>query len=104
MRVKLDVSPDSDIKVEKDEAGNVLFVEFEPFFGRKTGQAILAYGAAVNDNGVVLDRFALAVSGANGKVSKTGRAEPVKAAADLITEKRADDPPRPPAKPAAPPT
>lgn len=96
MRVKLDVSPDSDIKVEKDEQGNVLSVEFEPFFGRKTAQAVLAYGAAINDNGVVLDRFALTVSGANGKVSKTGRAEPVKSAADLIEDtKTAARPPKP---------
>lgn len=99
MRVKLDVSPDSDIKVEKDEAGNVLSIEFEPFFGKKNGQAVLAYGAVINDNNVTLDRFSLGVSGATGKVSKSGRAEPVKAAADEIKDTK--QLPATPAKPPA---
>jgi hypothetical protein len=101
MRVKLDVSPDAEIKVETDEGGNVLSVEFEPFFAKKSGQAVLAYGAVVNDNGVRLDRFSLVVSGATGKVTKTGRAEPVKAAADAITD---DDEktPKPKTQPPAP--
>lgn len=93
MKVKLDISPDSDIKVETDEAGNVLSVTFEPFFGKRNGQAILTYGAVINDNGVVLDRFALSVSASTGKISKSGRAEPVKAAADAITKPSADEPP-----------
>lgn len=105
MRVKLDVSPDAEIKVETDQDGNVLSVEFEPFFAKKAGQAVLAYGAVVNDNGVRLDRFSLVVSGSTGKVTKTGRAEPVKAAADAITddEKPPKQKTQPPAEKPAPP-
>lgn len=101
MRIKLDVSPDSEIKVEKDEAGNVLSVEFEPFFAKKNGQAVLAYGATINDNNVTLDRFSLVVSGATGKVTKSGRGETVKAAADEIKDAKQASEQKPGAPPPA---
>lgn len=98
MRVKLDVSPDAEIKVIKDDEDNIISVEFEPFFGKKNGGAVLAYGEVINDNDVCLDRFSLTVSGATGKVSKGGRAEPVKAAADELTDD--DNKKKPATKPA----
>ena len=82
MKVKLDVSPDSIIKVDTDEDGTVLSIEFEPMFAKSKGVAILAYGIVQTDKGKLVDRFALSVSGATGLVRKTGRAEPVKAAID----------------------
>jgi hypothetical protein len=97
MKVKLDVSPDAEMKVIKDNDDNIISIEFEPFFGKKNGGAVLAYGEVINDNNVCLDRFALSVSGATGKVAKTGRAEPVKAAADELTD---DAPKKPATKPA----
>lgn len=99
MKVRLDVSPDAEISVVKDDDDNIIAVEFEPFFGKKNGGAVLAYGEVVNDNKVSLDRFSLTVSGATGKVSKTGRAATVKAAADELTDD-ADDKKKPAPKPA----
>lgn len=84
MKVKLEVSPDSDIRVETDAEGNILFIEFEPFFTKKKGSVVLTYGTATNNNGAVLDRFALAVSGSNGRVTKTCRDTPVLAAVDAV--------------------
>ncbi len=82
MKIRLEIGPDCDVEVEKDDAGNPIAVLLTPVFSKKTGQVVVAFGVAKSDAGRQLDRFALTVSGATGKVSKTGRSEPVKAAVD----------------------
>lgn len=82
MRVKLEIGPDTDVKVEQDDTGAVLSIEFNPAFAKRNGSAIIAYGVATSDSNKVLDRFALTVSGTNGKVAKSSRSESVKAAVD----------------------
>jgi len=82
MKIKLDLSPDTEISVEKDDDGNVLSLTLVPSFAKRNGHAVLAYGVATSETGKLLDRFALNVSGGTGKVSKTGRVVAVKAAVD----------------------
>lgn len=82
MRVILEISPDADIKVEKDEDGNVISIEFVPLFAGRNASAVLAYGVAKTDTGNTLDRFSLVVSGQNGRVTKKSRTGAVKAAVD----------------------
>jgi hypothetical protein len=82
VRVKLEVSPDSEVEVETDADGNVISVEFTPLFAGRNAQAVLAYGVAKSDKGKVLDRFSLAVSGVNGRVLKKSRTGAVKAQVD----------------------
>ena len=88
MKVRLDFGPDVDVRVETDGDDNVIGVDITPRFASKSAQAILAYGAASNNQGNVLDRFALVVSGANGKITKKSRTAPVKALVDMTDEER----------------
>lgn len=88
MKVQLDFGPDTKVAVEKDEAGEIVSITLEPKFASRSAQAVLAYGAAVNDHGSVLDRFSLVASGANGKVTKKSRTAPVKALVDMTDEER----------------
>lgn len=94
MKIKLEIGPDCDVKVENDDQGNPVAIELTPVFTKKNGQVVVAFGVSKTDGGKQLDRFALSVSGATGKVSKTDRKEPVKAAVD-----EGDKPAAPPADP-----
>ncbi len=97
MKVTLEVGPDAEVEVTKDDAGNIVAIEFNPLFAKSRGAAVLAYGVAKNDKGKLLDRFTVSVSGATGKVTKTGRVEPTAAAVDSAADE--DDPEAdPPAK------
>lgn len=82
MKIKLELGPDVDVKVETDEDGNPIGITLSPVFTKRNGQVVLAFVAATTDGGKQLDRFALTVSGVTGKVSKSDRTEIVKAAVD----------------------
>ena len=82
MRVRLDIGPDTDVEIERDNDGNPIAVIFKPLFASRTAAAVLAYGVAKSDAEEVLDRFVLSVSGASGGVSKKNRAHCVTAAVD----------------------
>lgn len=88
MKVKFDVSPDTEISVDQDADGNVLSVIFSPMFASAGGTAVLAYGTATTDKGKTLDRFSLVASAATGKVTKKGRTKPARARVD---DDEADD-------------
>lgn len=88
MRVKLDLGPDTQAKVDTDESGNVVSITLEPRFASASAHTVLAYGASVTDSGAVLDRFSLGVSGASGKIVKKSRTTPVKALVDMSDEER----------------
>ena len=88
MNIRLEVSPEADIEVEKDEDGNTIAILFKPLFTSRQGTAIVAYGVAETDQGSVLDSFSLVVSGTNGKVSKKNRRKAVTALVDLPESER----------------
>lgn len=88
MKVRLDISPDTEITVEKDESGNVLSILFEPTFAKSTGVAVLAYGVTKTDGGQVVDRFSLNVSGSTGRLGKSSRSAPVTSAIDEKHKKK----------------
>lgn len=91
MKIRIEATPDSDIKIEEDEAGNVA-VTITPTFGKKTGHATIGYGTVKNDAGVVLDKFMLSVSGKTGLLTKQGRRQGVTAAVDEGAPEPADKP------------
>lgn len=70
MRVRLEVSPESDVTVENDASGQVRAITFTPFFASRKGTAVLAYGKSQTDEGKELERFALGVSGGDGTLNK----------------------------------
>jgi len=92
VKVKLELGPDVEVVVENDENGNPVSIELTPVFSKKNGQVVLAFGVAKTDGGKQLDRFALTVSGATGKVNKTGRTASVESAVDEEDKKAAGKP------------
>lgn len=82
MEVRLEVSPEAEVAVEKDADGNVRAIVFKPFFTSPKARATLAYGRTKADTGTELERFALGVQGGDGTVDKKTYTA-VKASADL---------------------
>ncbi len=88
MEVRLEVSPESEVTVEKDAEGNIRAVVFKPFFTSPKARATLAYGRTKSDVGAELERFALGVQGGDGTVDKKTYTS-VKASADLTPAEKA---------------
>lgn len=88
MKIRLEVSPEAEIEIEKDEDGNPIAVVFTPLFTSRQGTAIMAYGEATSDQDQTLDSFSLVVSGTNGKISKKNRRKAVTALVDLPESER----------------
>ena len=86
MKVKLQIGPDTSVEVEHDANGKPIAIIFTPLFVSSKAKAVVAYGSAETDSGKMVDLFSLSVSGATGKVSKTGRATSVSAAVDQPVE------------------
>lgn len=88
MEVRLEVSPEADVTVEKDAQGHIRAVVFKPFFTSPKARAVLGYGRSKSDTGEELERFALGVQGGDGTVDKKTYTA-VKASADLTPAERA---------------
>ncbi len=82
MKIRIEPSPDCEIKVDEDDDGNIIGIDITPFFAKKNGQCTVAYGTARSDSDKLLERFSLVVSAKTGQFSKQGRREHVKAAVD----------------------
>lgn len=90
MKIKLEVSPDTEVTVEMGADNKPRSITLTPFFATAKGAATLMYGNVLSDNAKPLDRFVLAVSPLNGQVTKKSRSKPIKPFADLTDEERAD--------------
>ena len=88
MKIRLEIGPDTDVEVEEDKDGNIKAIVFKPLFASQKAPATIAYGVTESEQGTVLDRFSLSVSGATGNMKKNSRRETVKAFADLSDTER----------------
>lgn len=89
MKIRIQVSPETEVVLEKDTDGNVTGLVFSPLFTQRKGVAVLLYGNTASDNGTHLESFSLTVSGVTGKLTKKMRNR-IAAFADLTPEQRAD--------------
>ena len=83
MKIKIDFGPDTDVLIEYDEKGEPIALVLTPKFSGRSAKTVVGYGISATDSGKVLDRFALLVSGANGRLIKKNRTSPVKALVDM---------------------
>lgn len=87
MEIKLEFSPECDVKVEQDAAGNVRALTLTPYFSSPKARAVLLHGRTTSDQKEELERFSIGVGAADGSLDKRTFAKH-KAAADMTKEER----------------